>query len=236
MAPAIGGASQSARAEFRRFDSNTPLLEQIAQITSGRRLDISQPTKVDLFDRRAMPPSLSALPAWQTILWLALALVLLDVANRRLAWDFGLLRRLLLQAVARVTPGQLRSREAAATLATLRQVSDSVGRRFDAKPADSVRQSSLRHPDTQPQRPPATSARQPPEPSKVAAAIDALLGKTISTAAPPAKPSEPPSADTGPTDTTRSLLAAKQRAHRRLHGEDSDDQSNPDQAADAGSD
>jgi len=222
MAPVIGGASQSARAEFRRFDSNTPLLEQIAQITGGRRLDISQPTKVDLFDRSAMPPSLSALPAWQTILWLALALVLLDVANRRLAWDFGLLRGLVLRAVARVTPGQLRSREAATTLATLRQVSDSVGRKFDAKPADSVRQSSLRHPDPQPQRPTTTSASQPPEPSKVAAAIDALLGKTISTAAPRSKPPEPPSADTGPTDTTRSLLAAKQRAHRRLHGEESE--------------
>ncbi len=222
MAPVIGGASQSARAEFRRFDSNTPLLEQIAQITGGRRLDISQPTKVDLFDRSAMPGSLSALPAWQTILWLALALVLLDVANRRLAWDFGLLRRLLLQAVARVAPGRLRGREAAATLATLRQVSDSVGRKFDAKPADNVRQSSLRHPDTQPQQPQTTTASQPPEPSKVAAAIDALLGKTISTPAPRSKPPEPPSADTGPTDTTRSLLAAKQRAHRRLHSKESE--------------
>jgi uncharacterized protein YegL len=218
LAPVIGGMSQSASPEFRRFRSNVALLEEIAQITGGRALDITRPAAADLFDRSELPASLSALPAWQTILWLALGLVLLDVASRRLAWDSGLLRRLLAQALARVGAGRVRGREAAATLATLRRVSGQLDKQLEARSAEAGRQIAERA-RGQGKRPPPAAAGAPPEPSKVSAALNALLGKSTP---PPARPPQPPppADEAGSTPTTSSLLAAKRRARRRLGEED----------------
>jgi hypothetical protein len=111
LAPVIGGASQSASPEFRRFRSNGALLDQIADMTGGRLLDVTRPEVADLFDRRGMVPSVAALPAWQSLLWLALGLLLLDIASRRLAWGYDRLWRLARQAAARVAPSHVRGGE-----------------------------------------------------------------------------------------------------------------------------
>jgi len=226
LAPVIGGASQSSSAEFRKFRSNEQLLERIAAITGGRVLDLTQPTAVELFDRTGMAPSRTALPAWRTLLWLAIALVLIDVAARRLAWDALLVRRSVRRATARVEPHEVRGREAAATLATLRQASAQV---VQPRPIQTMA------PGEQPTvpthavyTPPAPVPHSPPlpertgpDPARVAAALDALAGKT-----PPPKPAQDEPTDPAPTteeptpgETTSNLLAAKRRARRKLDGE-----------------
>lgn len=212
LAPVIGGASQSTGAEFRRFESNTPLLEQIAEATGGKQLSLDQPAGADLFDRAGMAPSFSALPAWQPLLWVVLALLLLDLALRRLAWDAGLLRRSAVRASARTAPGQARGRQAAATLAALRE------RERTARPPKEPKLPAAPAPTAEA---PAREAppRQQPEPSGIAAALDALLDRAgkKDPKPPPPKPAAPSATENrGSTETTSGLLAAKRRARKRL--------------------
>ena len=204
LAPVIGGASQSASAEFSRFDSDTELLEQIVRATGGQQLDIERPEATDLYDRAGLVPSRSAVPAWRTLLWLALALLLIDVAVRRLAWDSGALRRSAARAVARVTPAQVHGRQAAATLAALRQV-EKATRPGGQAPRPAV---------AEPARP--LRSTRPPEPSRVSAAIDALMGRAGKATPSQPKPVPPPPPNTGSTETTSGLLAAKRRARKKL--------------------
>jgi len=137
LSPVIGGATQSSNPEYRSYKSNRSLLEKIALATGGRVLEISNPESADLFDRSDMAPSVSSLPAWRNILWFALAMFLVDVACRRIAWDFALLRRFAASAIARVTPAHVRGGgEAAATLASLRQSGLNIEERLLSQPKE----------------------------------------------------------------------------------------------------
>lgn len=220
LAPVIGGATQSSNPEFRRYRSNRARLEQIAQLTGGRVLQITNPQAVDLFDRSGMPPSISALPAWRTILWWALFVMLLDVAARRLAWDTELLRKLAAKAVARVTPAHVRGTEAAATLATLRQVSSDLDPQRAARTAPGAQVRVARQPKRPKVRPQPTEAPQPPDSSKIASVLSSFLGR--STDAPEKSKTPPPDEPydaSGASETTSGLLAAKRRARKRLGGD-----------------
>ncbi len=214
LAPVIGGATQSSNPEFRRYQSNRARMEQIAQLTGGRVLEIANPQAVDLFDRTGMPTSVSALPAWRTILWWSLVVVLLDVAARRLAWDFQLLRKFVAMALARVAPAHVRGGEAAATLASLRHVSAQVDRKLSAGAVASAPKPEARRP----KHPPPDIA--PPESSKVAAALASFLGKRSAQTHEEPQPPEPPISETDASETTSNLLAAKRRAQKRLGAAD----------------
>jgi len=86
----FGGANRPVGRELRQFRSNTALLEQVAEITGGRVLDPTYPEAEDrgLFSRAGYSfESRSVRPLWQQLLILLLIMVLLDVANRRIAWS-----------------------------------------------------------------------------------------------------------------------------------------------------
>jgi uncharacterized membrane protein len=216
LAPLIGGASRPTGDEFRRYQSNLDLLDRIVQTTGGRRLDIADPAAVDLFDRSGMPTSVSLLPVWRTLLILVLAVMLLDVASRRIAWSAAGIRAALLRAVARVTPAHVKAGEAAATLASLREVSTALD---DRVREDSKRARKLPEADRRPKK--FERPEEKPEPSRVSAALDAFLGRREKKKQEPLEAprddddteSAPPE---GATETTSGLLAAKRRARERL--------------------
>ena len=84
----FGGANRPINRELRQFRSNPALLERVAEITGGRVLDVAQPRAAGLFSRDGYTfETRSVRPLWRTLLIALLALVLLDVANRRIAWD-----------------------------------------------------------------------------------------------------------------------------------------------------
>ncbi|MCP3904292.1 MAG: VWA domain-containing protein [Planctomycetes bacterium] len=217
LAPLIGGASRPTGDEFRRYRSNLDLLESIVQITGGRRLEIADPAAVDLFDRTGMPPSVSLLPAWRTLLVLALALMLLDVASRRIAWSAAAIRATLAHLVGRVTPAHVRAGEAAATLASLREVSSALD---DRVRAESQRAGTLPKPAPKPRTPERPTKAAPPEPSRISAALDAFLGRRAKKhdepAEAPREADEEPSRPDAATETTSGLLEAKRRARKRI--------------------
>jgi len=84
----FGGVSRPPGAELRRFRTNLPLLQQVADVTGGRVLDPLNPQAGDLFTRAGDTfVTRSVRPLWRQLLVLLLALILLDVACRRIAWD-----------------------------------------------------------------------------------------------------------------------------------------------------
>jgi len=87
LAPLIAGATRAGGAEYRRMETNMGLLEEIVKRSGGRRLDGDDPAAVPLFDRAGLPVSVSALPVWPWVLGVVIAVLLLDVACRRLAWS-----------------------------------------------------------------------------------------------------------------------------------------------------
>jgi Mg-chelatase subunit ChlD len=83
----FGGATRPPGEELRRFSPDLGLLKQVAQETGGRLLLPHDPAANGLFARTTEFRSISSRPLrWDILPWLLL-LVLLDVANRRVAWD-----------------------------------------------------------------------------------------------------------------------------------------------------
>ncbi|MHC5002842.1 MAG: vWA domain-containing protein, partial [Planctomycetota bacterium] len=231
LAPAIGGASKATSPEFRRLESDLGLLEQLVDLTRGRLLRLDEPTAVDLFDRDGMPTSVSSLPIWRPVAWLVLALMLLDVASRRIAWDAAQLRALVARAFARFRPAS-RAEVATETLSSLRQVSD----RFDERIAGDRRRAGTEapmrpappgaapeertiEPEPAPKAPPDAEA-PPRDARKVRAALDALLGRRTRTEEPARQeePADEEDVEREREQTTSNLLAAKRRARDRLGG------------------
>lgn len=117
----FGGAGRPPGEELRRFKSNTAMLQRIAQITNGRILDPNAPDPAGLFDRTVPFETRSVRPLWRTLLYWLVALFLLDVACRRIAWDAVAVWQWCRQRVDALL-GTLKPREvqAEATLAALK--------------------------------------------------------------------------------------------------------------------
>lgn len=235
LAPVIGGASLATSEEFRNYQANLGLLRDIAEMTGGRWLNIDDPLAVNLFDRSGMQRSASFLPMWRTLLWWALAIVLLDVACRRIAWNYAMVRSAVLAAVRRVTPASVRGEKVAQSLATLQTVNRRVAQQQEEQSRGVVklagtgvvapppRRMTKRAPvdgDIKLQEP----QEKQPDKARIGAALDSLLGRRGKNTAPSEPPSSPESQSQAPeaadgSSTRSSLLAAKRRAREKLDGE-----------------
>lgn len=87
LPPVVGGMTLAGGEEFRSLRSNEPLLAEIAETTGGRVLDLAAPEAADLFDRSGIPPRITSVPIFLPLMLATLALFVLDVATRRVAWD-----------------------------------------------------------------------------------------------------------------------------------------------------
>lgn len=125
LAPVIGGASVASGPETRRLRSNTALLERIAALTGGRILSLDDASSADLFNRDTLTPTVASLPLWRTLLLWTLAVLVLDIGTRRLAWDRLLNRewRLAMQEQAHKRLSA-RADQAAATIRSLKRAAD----------------------------------------------------------------------------------------------------------------
>ncbi len=87
LPPVLGGATQSSSAEYASLRSDRSLLEQIAEATGGRVMDLSQLSAQNLYQRGEIEPRRAEASLWRTLLLLSVIVMLLDVATRRIAWD-----------------------------------------------------------------------------------------------------------------------------------------------------
>jgi uncharacterized membrane protein len=80
--------------ELRALRSNETILQQIADRTGGRVLPAFDASAADVFTRLGVKQTASPLPVWDLLLPFLLALLILDVAIRRIAWDWASTKRL----------------------------------------------------------------------------------------------------------------------------------------------
>ena len=228
LAPVIGGASRALGPEHRRLTSDAALLRELAQITGGRVKDLRRPDTAELFSRDGLPRQRASMPIWRTLLYWTIAVFLLDVATRRLAWDRLLSRELAIEArrYAAEAVAQ-RAQQAQATVDALRKRADTAA---DAPAA----------PRAAPSPAPLQAARpSAPAPAEDAAALarqkaeanareerqrrirqqmlSRLSGKDDVDAPPkPPAPKPPATPAPPPPDAATSLREAKRRAQERF--------------------
>jgi hypothetical protein len=196
--------------ETRELKSNDVLLEQIAKQTGGRILSPFNPNTADLFNRKGLVRGSSPLPVWDILLPILMGLLLMDVACRRIAWDWDSTKKLAAAMATRVRQFTLtRKVETQQTLDALRKVREEVAEtRFKQDAEDSV---------PQPDRSAKFEAKV-----KVEGDISQVVGGATNKPVPSApKKAEPKGA---PAGYTGSLLEAKRRAQQKIREKEQGEQ------------
>jgi hypothetical protein len=125
LAPRVTGVVRPQGQELRAIASDEGTLERLAALTGGRTFDLDAPptqagTTGPLWLRAGITPRQTRLPLWPYLAPLLAALVYLDIANRRIAWDRVLSKQFgaeLLSEARAATAS--RGQQAAAALAGL---------------------------------------------------------------------------------------------------------------------
>lgn len=190
----VSGLARTASPELRDLQSNDTVLAEIARRTGGRLLPAWDVAGQTWWTRDGLSPRVATLPVWHLLLPLALLLLLLDVAVRRLAIDRAMLAaawaklRLLVQSYTHTTREEVERLRAAG--------------RPTSEPATPARSPP---PETAPR---ASRATPPPG---VEGELETLVG-----GAPPrataSTTDQPPESPGG----LRDLLKAKQRAQQEI--------------------
>ena len=138
-----GGTSVNGSEEMMALKDDEAAARRVAEETGGRVIpmwatggyDLFAPTYVDAMGRQtSLARSTSPLPIWDWLIPVLLALILIDVAIRRIAWDWQATKALAARASERVwmitatTREDIEGRRAgdAATLGALRQTREQV--------------------------------------------------------------------------------------------------------------
>lgn len=211
----FGGASRAPGRELRRFTPNLPLLQQVAEITGGRFVDPMVGDPPGLFERTRPFETRSVRPLWRTLVPWLLALLLLDVACRRIAWDPVAMRRWAADRFKAAGPAG-DDEKAAATLAGLKRKRGEVAA---AQPTEVAPEAVAAL------RPPPRKRRKFEAGKDYQAAGDlaaAVGGAQADRPAPQAEPAKPQAAEEGGDGPmTSRLLAAKKRTQQKLEDDDS---------------
>jgi len=211
----IAGLSVDAQPETRELRSNEVLLDEVWKRTGGRELSPFEPEAADLFSRKGLIPGSSPLPVWDILLPILLGLVLMDVACRRIAWDWQSTKKLAAAMASKVREFTLaRKVETQQTLEALRRVRDEVAEtKFKQEsPIDTSA------PTTLPDRSVKFEARAGVE-GDITQVVGGATDKPVPGAASKAEPKGAP----GIGSHTASLLEAKRRAQQKIREKEQGD-------------
>lgn len=214
LPPVTAGVSVPGAEAARSLESNASLLEAIARESGGRVFELGEPAPSGLFDRRDVPPRVAMTPLWRTLLVWAVAVLLLDVGTRRVAWD-----RFLSKAYG----GDWRTSVVESTADRSQQASATVGglrSRRSTDDADAGAPAPVLGADD--------AARIREEAMARRRAARRAAREATPDPAPHPSPSKPPPADTpkaapkppASSEEPGGLLAAKRRARERFERED----------------
>lgn len=208
------GVAVNQSPELRDLTSNEGALRQVAERTGGRVLTPFAVQGADLFTRIGLEPSASPLPIWDLLIPFLLGLILLDVAARRIAWDWASIQRMAATARGAVESYTQTTRkvENTQTMDALKSTRAQVGEeKFKAMAEGKT-------------PPPVPSDRPDPSrkfeaPTGVEGDIAAVVGGATDKPLPSApKKIEPKGAPAG--DTMGGLMEAKRRAQQKIRDQE----------------
>jgi uncharacterized membrane protein len=210
----MGGLSNSSSPETRDLQSNDNLLAQIADRTGGRVIPAFDES-ADLFSRENLPVASSPLPVWDILMPFLLLLILIDVAVRRIAWDWQSTRRMAAAVGAWVrsyTTVRKVEETHQQTLGTLKQVREQVAEQ-KFKAGESAAPGAA--------APAAPAARPDPKakfeaPKGVSGDITQVVGGATNKPVPPPPRKIQPKGEQPEGGSMSGLMAAKKRAQDKI--------------------
>jgi hypothetical protein len=214
----VSGAAMNNAPELRQLQSNDALLADIARRTGGREL--SDPFDADhagFFRREGLKQSASPLPVWDLLVPWLLGLILVDVATRRIAWDWQAVKRWSAAAADMVRSYTLsRSKvETRQSVDALKRVRSEVAERARADEPQPVGSA-----------PTGTAPAPDPRAKFQAQGVEGDITKVVGGATVKPIPSAPkkvePKGAAGLGGHTGSLLEAKRRAQQKIRDKEKD--------------
>lgn len=204
----LSGISRSTSAEMRDLSSNETRIREVADRTRGRVLPVFDARADEIFTRQGLAASASPMPVWDLLIPVLLGLILLDVAIRRIAWDWASTKRAAF-AVGQYVRSFTTTRkvEGRQTLDALRRVREEVAE-TQFRPAQESQASS------------SASARPNPKAKFEAKGVSGDISQVVGGATNKPIPSAPkkiePKGSRPEAGTTGSLLEAKRRAREKM--------------------
>lgn len=212
----VSGMAVNSSPELRDLRSNEALLKQIAERTGGRYFDQPwQQATSGLFTREGLQPSASPLPIWDIMIPILLALILIDIAIRRIAWDWQSTKRLVTAAGEQIRMYTTQRKvESAPTLDALKKVRGEVAE-TKFKVSDDAGAGTV--------------AARPNPKAKFEAkeGVEGDISKVVGGASDkpiPSAPKKDPKGAQPESGHTSSLLEAKRRAQRQMKEREQGDQ------------
>ncbi|HEX4056182.1 MAG TPA: hypothetical protein VHX86_18130 [Tepidisphaeraceae bacterium] len=209
----LAGTTVNSSPEMRDLQSNDALLKQIADRTGGRLLKPFDVSSADLFTRDGLTITDSPQSIWDLLVPWLLALIILDVAVRRIAWDWPAIKRMALAVADYVRQFTITYRrvESPQMLDSLKRVREEV-----------VEQKFKSAADIQGAPGPASMQARPDPRAKfeagagVAGDITAIVGGAVDKPIPAAQKNVEPKGAVGLGEHTGGLLEAKRRAQQKI--------------------
>jgi hypothetical protein len=216
----LSGSSVNTSPELRDLKSNDSFLKQVAERTGGKLLSPFDPASADLFNRAGLVQTASPLPVWDILIPFLLAMMITDVAARRIAWDWNSTKRLVATGATKVREYTLTHRKpgetGGKTLDSLKKVRTEVSEQTKAaaegRPTPSAAGTS----------PAPDPKRKFEAPAGVEGDITQVVGGATDKPLPSAPKKNEPKGGAG-TGGTSSLFEAKRRAQQQIKQREQDD-------------
>lgn len=215
----IAGLAINSSPEMRDLKSNEARLREIATRTGGRYIEPWTTEGIALFTREGLRQTASPLPVWDILIPILLGLILLDVAIRRIAWDWNSTKKLAAAAATQVRSyTTTRKVETRQTLDALRRVREDVQenkfRTGDGAPQTTTAGAATSVGATSRPDPKAKFA---PTGKGIEGDISKVVGGASDKPIPSApKKAEPKGLQTGPGGHMGGLMEAKRRAQQAI--------------------
>jgi uncharacterized membrane protein len=205
----VAGAAVNSNPELRDLTSNDAAVEQVATRTGGRVLSAFDPVGASLFTRKGLKQTASPLPVWDYLTMTLLGLILVDVAVRRIAWDWKTLKTVAVQQLGLNTARKIEKSESVDALRRLREGGKEPAAKPTKAPAADVGEAL-----------PVASTKFEAKGPRVEGDLTKVVGGATSQPAPKKKPVPQQQPAGNAEDRTTSLLAAKRRAREQMDKKD----------------
>jgi uncharacterized membrane protein len=221
----VAGLAVNSSPELRDLKSNEARLREVAARTGGRYIEPWVTEGVALFTREGLKQTASPLPVWDILIPILLGLILLDVAIRRIAWDWNSTKRLAAVAATRVREfTTTRKVETRQTLDALKRVREDVaenkfrtGDGAGAGAAVGTTAAAASQRGSAPPPRPDPKAKFVPTGKGVEGDISKVVGgASDKPIPPPPKKAEPKGMPGGPGGHMGGLMEAKRRAQQAI--------------------
>lgn len=207
----LGGTTVNSSPEMRNLQSNDALLKQIADRTGGRFLKPFDVASSDLFARDGLTITDSPQSIWDLLVPWLLALIIIDVAIRRIAWDWTATKKMAMAVADHVKAFTMTYRkvESPEMLSSLKRVREGVAeQKFKAE------SELIRLPSAIGDRPDPRAKFEAGD--GVGGELASVVGGAVDKPIPSAPKRIEPKGAVGFGEHTGGLLEAKRRAQQKI--------------------